>query len=284
MSKTFAVQEYSGPLEAAREWSLRTGLRLVCLILVLLNTACSTTNIASRTPGDGVWINLSASSATMKALKDPKTWMPAAAALLIASTDSDQRISDWASEHNPVFGSQSGAQAASDNLRTVLASSAVITSVMPPGKLDALLPGRTGSLATASMAALATSQVTGALKDSTDRERPNGVDKRSFPSSHTAAASTYATLSAQRVDGMALSLTQRRRLKTGFHAVAAATAWARVEAQAHYPADVLMGFALGNFTAVLMQESLQNSQRPVWFGIDRDRTTDTFLFQVGWPF
>lgn len=284
MSKTFAVQEYSSPLETAREWSLRTGLRLLCLTLVLLNTACSTMNISSQPPGDGVWIDLGRSTATMKALKDPRTWMPAAAAVLIASTDTDQKISDWAAEHTPIYGSQSAAQAASDNLRTVLASSAVVTSVMAPGKPDALLPGRPGSLATASMAALATSQVTGALKDSTDRERPNGVDERSFPSSHTAAASTYATLSAQRVDNMALSLTQRRRLKTGFHVVAAATAWARVEAQAHYPVDVLMGLALGNFTAVLMQESLQSSQRPVWFGIDRDRTTDTFLFQVGWPF
>ncbi len=256
-------------------WGFRLGLRLLCLSLVLLNSACTSMNISPRDHG-----MKQIRSAGMTAAQDPMTWVPMATALLIGATDTDHKISNWATEHHPVYGSQSAAQDASDRLRTALAGSALVTSLAAPGNRDALLPGRTGSLATAAMAAATTSQFTGALKDSTGRTRPNDVDQRSFPSSHSAAASTYATISAQRANALPLSLGQRRTLQTGFHVIAAATAWARVEAQAHYPIDVLIGFALGNFTAVLFNEALQRPQRPVWVGIDRDRNYDTFLLNL----
>ena len=226
MAGRFTAQECNGQGWAKSGACFHLGVRLLCLCLVLLNSACSTLNISPRGPGD--YGSKPVRSAAVRAAQDPKTWMPLAGALLIAATDTDQKISDWATEHHPVYGSQSAAQDASDNLRTVLAGSAMVTSLAAPGINGALLPGRTGSLATAALAAATTSQFTGTLKDTSGRTRPNGVDQRSFPSSHSAAASTYATLSAQRVGEMPLRLNHRRTLQTGFHVLAGATAWARL--------------------------------------------------------
>jgi membrane-associated phospholipid phosphatase len=41
----------------------------------------------------------------------------------------------------------------------------------------------------------------------------------------------------------------RRSLQAGLYGVAAATGWARVEAGVHYPTDVLVGYAIGQFIA-----------------------------------
>ena len=43
----------------------------------------------------------------------------------------------------------------------------------------------------------------------------------------------------------------------------AATAWARVEAGAHFPTDVLAGAALGNFTALLIHDAFLGKDFPV---------------------
>jgi hypothetical protein len=52
--------------------------------------------------------------------------------------------------------------------------------------------------------------------------------------------------------------------------LAAGAAWARVEAREHYPTDVLMGMALGNFTAVLIHDAflLENNQKKVNIMVD----------------
>lgn len=279
MSQQIAVDKHSHQgCEKSRAF-FRLGIKLCFLGIIFLNSACSTMNSYNKS---SEW-NISNSSIG-KAFKDPKTWIPTTTAIILAATDTDKKISDWATKHHPVYGSQDTAQDASDFLRTVLASSAVITSVIAPPEPDALLPGRLGSFTSVALTAATTSQITGALKDSTGRERPNGVDKRSFPSSHTAAASTYATLSSQRVERMPLSISTRETIQKSFHILAGATGWARVEAHAHYPVDVLTGFALGNFIAVMLDEILQKPKHPIWIGLDRDRNSDTFTMRFGIQF
>jgi hypothetical protein len=41
----------------------------------------------------------------------------------------------------------------------------------------------------------------------------------------------------------------------GLHALTIGTAWARVEAGAHFPADTLVGMALGNFVSRFFDEA-----------------------------
>jgi membrane-associated phospholipid phosphatase len=55
------------------------------------------------------------------------------------------------------------------------------------------------------------------------------------------------------------------------YSIAAGTAWARVEAEKHYPSDVLAALAVGNFVATLfndtfLQPAAGNAMLSVWPG------------------
>ncbi|MCZ6487628.1 MAG: phosphatase PAP2 family protein [Gammaproteobacteria bacterium] len=242
-------------------------LRLCGLFLVLLNTACSTLQSVPDKQA-----SMRGSSAFVMAAKDPKTWIPAAAALLIAATGSDQSISRWASTENPVYGSIESANEASNNLRSLLATSAVVTSILSPGREDVLLPDRYGNMAVLASSGMTNSYITGSLKESTARMRPNQGEERSFPSSHTSSASSYATIASLRTNELMLSEKKRNWLSNTYYTLAAATAWARVEAKAHYPTDVLVGFALGNFTTRLLNGLLQGSNTSTQVEVECDQS------------
>ena len=92
----------------------------------------------------------------------------------------------------------------------------------------------------------------------------------SFPSSHTSAASSYATIASLRTNELMLSEKKRNWLSNTYYTLAAATAWARVEAKAHYPTDVLVGFALGNFTTRLLNGLLQGSNTSTQVEVECD--------------
>lgn len=234
-------------------------LRLCGLFLVLLNTACSTLQYVPDKQA-----SMRGSSAFVMAAKDPKTWIPAAAALLIAATGSDQSISRWASTENPVYGSIESAGEASDYLRSLLATSAVVTSI--------LSPDRYGNMAVLASSGMTNSYITGSLKESTARMRPNQGGDSSFPSSHTSSASSYATIASLRTNELMLSEKKRNWLSNTYYTLAAATAWARVEAKAHYPTDVLVGFALGNFITRLMNGLLQGSNTSTQVEVECDQS------------
>ena len=71
------------------------------------------------------------------------------------------------------------------------------------------------------------------------------------------AASALASANLRAFD---LSADTRWWLDAGLTAMAAGTAWARVEANEHYPVDVLVGAGLGNFIAIFSAKI---------FGLDR---------------
>lgn len=78
--------------------------------------------------------------------------------------------------------------------------------------------------------------VTAALKFSVREERPNGSDRRSFPSGHTSLAATGAEF-IRKEYGWGWGVPAY--LLTGF------VGWSRVQADQHYTHDVLAGAAVG---------------------------------------
>ncbi|MDX1388727.1 MAG: phosphatase PAP2 family protein, partial [Acidobacteriota bacterium] len=193
--------------------------------------------------------------ATLRALKDRGTWIPTAGAALMAVDDWDQKISDWAVENTPVFGSNDDAKDASDNLRTLTSAAMVGTALAVPNGPRAweFKPER---LALEIGGNQLNNVLTGSLKELTGRLRPDESDDRSFPSGHASQAFTRATFARFNVNQLeSVPRAGKITLKATFTAIAAGTAWARVEGGKHYPSDVMFGAALGNFVAVFVHEA-----------------------------
>jgi membrane-associated phospholipid phosphatase len=207
---------------------------------------------ATLTPG---WERLG--RAAVNAAKSPATWAPAAGALALQIGDADHKISAWASKNTPIFGSQRNAQKWGDFLLessgTVWALSALAT---PSGdsEMDWAVNKAKG-FGVQLAAGIVTRETVGYLKTATDRTRPNGNDQVSFPSAHAAGSAVYATLAARNISALEWSPFATTASRIGLGAIAAATAWSRVEGNFHYPSDVLAGAAIGHFFGAFITDA-----------------------------
>ncbi|MBP8305477.1 MAG: phosphatase PAP2 family protein [Phycisphaerae bacterium] len=198
--------------------------------------------------------------AARDALFDPQTWVPAACALVFAIDDWDQEVSDWATGHTPVFGSQDDAVRLSNDLLSVLEAEVPLTVLVTPSGRDpeTWVMAKARGVAVEYGAIAATGLATHGLKDWTDRERPNGQDHESLPSGHASSAFAHATLSNRNLSSIPMPKGWRRTCQITNLALAGTVAWARVEGKAHYPSDVLAGAALGHFLTAFLHDAFMN--------------------------
>ncbi len=215
-------------------------------------------------------------SAAWRAASSPYVWVPASGALAVYGSGLDDAISDWASSTNPVFGSQDNASDMSDVFRdaakTMLAMTTVVDGVAGAiqGNIGSPLAAAAGNYT----AARCSHGLTTLSKETTGRLRPDESDTRSFPSGHTSIAAVHAMLSSLNIERTSMPVGHKRALQASFAALTVGTGWARVEGKHHYPTDVLVGAALGNFTALFFNELLapeiQKSGLPVNFSANSD--------------
>jgi hypothetical protein len=218
---------------------------------------------ATLTPG---WEKIK--SSTINAVKDPETWAPVAGALALQINHMDQRISDKASKNTPVFGS---GKKANEWSTTMERGSAVIylASVLatPSGDETSEWYSNKGKgLAIGLAASGITSGLTASLKTTVGRTRPTGSDNNSFPSGHESCTAVFTTLTRRNLDYISISQGRRLFADIGIAGLIAGTAWGRVEAKAHYPSDVLVGYALGHFVSSVVNDSflgLNNKNAPL---------------------
>jgi hypothetical protein len=191
------------------------------------------------------------------AVVSPEFWFPLAAALALQVDDWDEDLADWGSENTPVFGSPERAEDAGDLLANTAHATYFITALATPSGEDRSdwtknkLKGLAVGLGAMSLNRVSTEL----LKDAMDRERPDDSDHESFPSGHTSAAATSATLASRNLESLSLSRGQRLAFRTAFVTLPFATGWARVEANRHFPSDVLVGAALGHFFGALINDA-----------------------------
>jgi membrane-associated phospholipid phosphatase len=187
----------------------------------------------------------------------PRVWVPLAGAALLQVNGWDRRVSNWAREKTPVFGSEQSAKDWSDYLRTA-SSVAYFTSVaFTPGSDEpgSWLREKSQGLLVGLGAIAATSVVTTGLKSVTNRTRPNGENDESFPSGHTSHSAVLTGLAHDNLAATEMSPGTRLALDTGLEALTVGTAWARVEAGAHFPSDTLVAMALGNYVSRFFDEA-----------------------------
>ena len=195
-------------------------------------------------------------TAARNALTDGHTWIPALASLVFSVGDLDEDVSrsiggaprtrDASVRTSGLFGSRGTASTTSDVL---------LYGVSP---LMALAPGLVTSPSAVwreqgprfVATSLATWGVGTGWKELWGERRPNNEDDQSYPSGHAYMSSMWASMARinyRRAGGAASAAPLFDAATTG---VAAMTAYARVEARQHYPSDVLMGYAFGNFMAI----------------------------------
>ena len=218
----------------------------------------------------------------IEAARDPWVWAPLIGAAAFQIDDLDRRTSDWAREHTPVFGSQRNAERWSDDLRDASAIAHYATIIATPSgdePREWIVNKAKGALVDAAAVA-ATGFTTNAIKDISDRERPNGDDSASFPSGHTSSAAVHARLASRNLESIEMSDGWRGGANVGLTALTLGTSWARIEAGWHYPSDTLVGMALGNFIASFVNDAFLGSPEPESGALAVTATGDGAL--LGW--
>ena len=194
--------------------------------------------------------------AAYHAFFDLQTLLPAAGALVLTLDHYDKRVSKWATTHHPIFGSENSASQASDYLSYGLGAETLATALATPSGKDPKdwASNKAKGVGVELGAELATAGVTSLLKETTNRTRPNG-GKNSFPSGHSSDAFSSATLANRNLNSIKMPEETRIPLQVGNIVLATGVAWARVEAGAHYPSDVLAGAALGHFLSAFTYDA-----------------------------
>jgi hypothetical protein len=205
-----------------------------------------------------------AGQAALNAAASAATWIPAVSALAFRASRADKNVSEWAAEHTPVFGSRANADRMSSNLLDAAGAAWVTTGLSAPSGKNAdewmtskvkgfLVEGGTGGVT------LGTIEVINRLAP---RTRPDGSDNQSFPSGHSTGAALFSTLAYRNLESLSPSAAETTVAQIGLGALTAATAWARVEADKHYPSDVLAGIAIGHFFGAFMTDAFLGLENP----------------------
>lgn len=238
---------------------MKLGSTFVLVALSLSLVGCSTLpsgrgwgQDATVAPG---WDRIG--TAAREAAVDPWVWAPLIGATILQIDDWDRRAADWAREHTPVFGSQSDAERWSDDLNDASALVHYATiAIMPSGETAGEWAWNKAKGSLVHIAAVsATANLTSQLKDFTDRMRPNGAARESFPSGHTSSAAVHTRLASRNLHALELSPGVTRAFDVGLHVLTIGTSWSRIEAGWHYPSDTLVGMAIGNFLASFFNDA-----------------------------
>lgn len=198
--------------------------------------------------------------AAYNAAVHPSVWGPMLGAGVFAGSNLDSRTSKSLSDHTPVFGSRESADKASTNLQHLLIVAAGVSALMVPDQTDAgETIDRSDRLGIVLGGIALSSGVSETMKHITQRERPNQSNNYSFPSGHATAAFTSATFASENFHLAFGDDVRARWADAGLYTAATLTGWARVEAQKHYPSDVMAGAALGNFMGRFLNELLMTN-------------------------
>jgi membrane-associated phospholipid phosphatase len=209
------------------------------------------------------------------AILDPYTIGALTLATGIYLSHKDQQISDWATAHHPVFGSEQNARTTTDLLQysslAIYGITAIIKNNMNGNSTISFPIVNVSSDISAIFLTVFTTEI---LKNNVGRLRPNHGDERSFPSGHTSFTTINANLTSHQLNTLEMKNNTRFLCNAALATMVTATAWGRIEGKKHYPTDVLAGAALGNFVGnfitSLYNDNIQNKTSSINMQISPD--------------
>jgi len=203
--------------------------------------------------------------AALTAATAPETWGPVVGALAFQIGHADRNVSERASKSTPIFGSQRNAGNVSDDLLKAAGAIWVVSGVAAPGgdTVEDWSTSKSKGFALETGAGILMREAVGYSKSASDRTRPNGYGTGSFPSAHASGTALYATLTSKNLEAFGWSDSAMIASRLGLGVLTAATAWARVEANQHYPSDVLAGIAIGHFFGGFFTDAFLGMDNPL---------------------
>ncbi len=224
--------------------------------------------------------------AALNATLAPATWAPAAAAVFLQINEMDGQISDWASDHTPIFGSEQNASDASDLLRDLAKADYLITALATPSGKHPVdwTTAKLKGLAVGYAALQSTRNVTFFLKDQTKRTRPDESRDTSLPSNHASKAAVFSMLAHKNIGSLQISKELKIALRIVTFGLDLGTAWGRVEAKAHYPSDVLVGMALGHFIGAFFNDAFLGLDQTELMGFAIEPSRKSVSITFNWAF
>lgn len=202
--------------------------------------------------------------AALHAATAPETWGPAVGALAFQVGHADRNVVEWASKSTPVYGSQRNAANRSDDLLGAAGMIWAASALAAPGNdtAEEWIMNKTRGFAVETGTGGLMWGAVEYLKSATERTRPDGSDRESFPSGHSSGAALFTTLTSKNLEAYGWSDSAMIASRLGLGTLTAATAWARVEANQHYPSDVLAGIALGHFFGAFFTDAFLGMDNP----------------------
>jgi hypothetical protein len=235
------------------------GVLFVLIPCLMMVPGCSTLENGKRW-GEDVTLRPGwnkASDSAYEIITSPMFYVPAAAALLLQIDNADERLSDWAMKHTPVYGSQERADELSKDFRGYTADVFYLSILATPSGDDPLPWGiakAKGALVQQSAVGLNHLTVK-SMKEVTRRERPCGNNEKSFPSSRSSSMTVFTMLSSKNIDAMNIPNSAKITSKVILSGLLVAGSWGRIESGSHYPGDVLAGISVGYFVSSFIHES-----------------------------
>jgi membrane-associated phospholipid phosphatase len=219
----------------------------ILLIIILFRIAiCSQTTITDLSQSSLRNSLYQMPHSTKDVFLNPITLGTIALAAGVYFTNSDSRITGWALRNHPIYGSVENARTASNALQNSSLIIFGLTSLIKNLYLSSTPTSEHFYELTADVSAIFLTAVsTEIVKKTSNRQRPDNSDLRSFPSGHTSFTSTNITLACDDISEMKLSKGVTALIKSSLVLVVAGTAWGRVEGNKHYTSDVLTGAAVG---------------------------------------
>ncbi len=265
-------------------------IQVVSLSLLLLNLAgCAEAPLrgwgsqVTTSPG---WEKFK--HATVNAVKDPGTWVPAVGAVLMLASGRDEELTQEAIRESRVYGSMKEAADASDEhaglLDKLFIASMLATSRDEKAWLDSKAKGIFAEVLIVNTSILTTSVLKKAVKRREPYDELDHVEYEAFPSHHGMPAFTRASLIRRNLRYSAVNDFSRYSLVTASYLLASSSAYGRIESGLHHFSDQLAGAALGNFLGLVLFDTFVEHETMWTLAIQPVNNTDGVLLRFSYAY